>query len=78
MTGVGTPVEHLCEIDHPMFEPTVFHVVLSPRHLCSTPLCDLRDAGYAIVAVGVFPEELPGCPIASSSGGCEQVLISEL
>lgn len=76
MTGVGTPVEHLCETDHHMFGDFVLHVVLTPHHLCSTPLRDLRDAGYAIVAVGVLPDELPECPAAEGYVGCEHVLIA--
>lgn len=75
MTGVGTPVVHRCRTDHSMSESPVLHVVLPPRRPGSTPFSDLRDAGYEVVAVSPFPEEIPGCPVASGYPGCEQVLL---
>ncbi|QLG26561.1 hypothetical protein HUG10_02970 [Halorarum halophilum] len=40
-----------------------------------TPLADLRDTGYDVLAVGVFPEELPACPAAGAYPACEHVVL---
>lgn len=77
MTGIGTPVVHRCRTDHPMSKSPVLHVVLPPRGPGSTPFLNLRNAGYEVVAVSPFPEEIPGCPVASDYPGCEQVLVRE-
>jgi hypothetical protein len=51
------------------------HVVLPPGRPCGTPLSDLRDAGHAVLAYGVLPEEIPECPDADTHAGCEHLLI---
>ena len=71
--GLGTWVIHRCDLSHPMFDGAVTHIVLPPRRPCSTPLSDIRDAGFDVVGYGVFPSELDGCDVAGIGG--EQVLL---
>lgn len=77
MTEVGTPVVHNCRTAHSMSEDQVIHLVLPPRRPGSTPLLDLREAGYEVVAFSPFPEEISGCPDSLDYPGCEQVLLRE-
>lgn len=48
----------------PYHSSLVLHAVLAPRRPGQTPLGDLMDAGYEVVAYGVFSSEVPGCPEA--------------
>ena len=53
----------------------VYHVVLPLRQSCETPITDLEDAGYEVLAYGVLPEEIPECPVADTYPGCEHLLL---
>ncbi|QLG48323.1 hypothetical protein [Natrinema halophilum] len=68
--SLGTSVVHRCELLHPMFDVPVTHVVLPPRRPCSTPLSDIRDARFDVVATGLFPGEINGCDHADDYGNC--------
>lgn len=56
-----------------MFDDPVIHVVLPPRRPGSTPLSDIRDAGFTVVGYGVFPNEIGWCDETGIYG--EHVLI---
>ena len=56
--GLGTPAVHRCVAATPS-TGLVCHVVLPPRTLGSTPVSDLRDAGWSVEAVN--PLNLRGC-----------------
>lgn len=78
MTGnnpdLGTPVVHRCETVAATGRKVV-HVVLPPRHPSTKSIADLRDAGYDVVAFGVFPGEVPECPEVDAYPWCEHLLI---
>jgi len=69
MKSVGTPVDHRCEMRHPMFDDPVIHVILPGRRPTATPLSDIRDAGFDVVAVDVTRRELEGCPVVEEPIG---------
>jgi len=73
--GLGTSVVHRCELSHPMFDAPVTHVVLPPHRPCSTPVSDIRDAGFDVVATGLFPGEIDGCDDADGYGNCQHLLV---
>lgn len=73
--GLGTPVVHRCETVSATDGREVVHVVLPPRHPYATPLSDLRDAGYDVLAFFVLPEEIPQCPDADAHPGREHLLL---
>lgn len=73
---LGTYTVHRCETVPATRETPVVHVVLPPRRPCETPLSDLRDAGYRVVAYGVLSEEIPECPEAESYPQCEHLLVN--
>lgn len=53
----------------------VIHVVLGPPRPGGTPLTDLRDAGYEVVAYGVLSSEVPECPERDDYPTCRHVLL---
>ena len=73
--GLGIAVVHQCETVAAKGDHLVVHIVLSPRQPYATPLSDLEDAGYDVVAYGVLPEEIPECPEAAAYSGCEHLLL---
>ena len=73
--GFGTSVVHRCETDPATGDLPVYHVVLPPRRPCETPITDLKDAGYEVLAYGVLPGEIPECPVADGYPGCEHLLL---
>jgi len=73
--SLGTPVFHRCELSHPMFDAPVTHVVLPPRRPCSTPLSDIRDAGFNVLGTGLFPEEIDGCDAVDGYGNYQHLLV---
>lgn len=73
--GLGTSVVHRCELSHPMFDAPVIHVVFPPRRPCSTLVSDIRDAGFDIVATGLFPEEINGCDDVGRNENCQHLLV---
>jgi hypothetical protein len=73
--GFGTSVIHRCETVPATGDRPVYHVVLPPRQPCETPITDLEDAGHEVLAYGVFPEEIPECPVADEYPGCEHLLL---
>ena len=54
-------VLHSCDARTVYFEDPVRHVVISAQGPCSTPLSDLEDTGFDVVAAGVLPREVSGC-----------------
>ena len=54
-------VLHSCDARTVYFEDPVRHVVISAQGPCSTPLSDLKDTGFDMVAAGVLPREVIGC-----------------
>jgi hypothetical protein len=73
--GLGTRVLHRCDLSHPMFDGSVTHVVLLSRRPCSTPMSDIRGAGFDIVGTGLLPEEIDGCDAAVGYGNCQHLLV---
>jgi hypothetical protein len=71
----GTPVVHQCELSHLMFDAPVTHVVLPPSRVYSTPLSDIRAAGFDVLATGLFPGEIGGCDDAGAYGNCQHLLV---
>lgn len=60
---------HVCRASStPYATGTVYHVALGPRRPGQTPLSDLRDAGYEVLAVGLLPGELPDCHVPCQQG----------
>lgn len=51
------------------------HAVLAPARPGQTPLSDIKDAGYEILAYGVFPSEVPECDHAESYPQCQHLLL---
>jgi hypothetical protein len=69
-------VGHVCaRAETPYTDDRVIHVVLPPRQLTSTQLTDLHDAGFDIVASGVLPSEVPGCPLDDPLGNGDHLLV---
>jgi len=69
-------VGHVCaRTETPYTDDRVIHVVLPPRQLTSTRVTDLRDAGFDVVASGVLPSEIPGCPLDDPLGNGHHLLI---
>jgi len=60
-------VAHVCRTSAVYFDAPVIHATIR-RPPTATPLSDLRDAGFDVVAVGVFPSEIPGCDAAEAGG----------
>jgi hypothetical protein len=73
--SLGTPVVHRCELSHLMFDAPVTHVVLPARRPCSTPLSDIRAAGFDVLATGLFPGEIDGCDDAGAYGNSQHLLV---
>lgn len=66
-------VAHVCRTSTVYFDAPVIHAMIHRRHPTATPVSDLRDAGFDVVAVGMFPREIPGCDVADT--GAEHVVI---
>lgn len=73
--GLSVQIVHDYETMPATGKRSVLHVVLPSRRPLLTPLTDLQDAGYAVVAVGVLPSDLPECPVADGYPGCEHLLL---
>lgn len=66
---------HVCRASSaPSATGRVYHVALGPRRPGQTPLSDLRDAGYEVLACGVVSGEVPECDV-SSWPRCEHLLL---
>jgi len=74
-SGLGTGVIHRCDLSHPMFDGSVTHVVLPSRHPCSTPMSDIRDAGFDILGTGLLPGEIDACDAVDGFRNCQHLLI---
>ena len=69
-------VEHTCvQTSTPYTDDPLIHVVLAPRQLTSTRVTNLRDAGFDVVAYGVFPSEVPDCSVDDAFGTGEHLLV---
>ena len=73
----GTSVVHRCETVPSTGDRPVYHIVLPPRRPCGTPITDLKDAGHQVLAYGVFPGEIPECPVADEYPVCEHLLLRQ-
>lgn len=73
--GLGTWIVHRCDLSHPMFDGAVTHIVLPPRRPCSTPLSDIRDAGFDVLGAGLFPGEIDECDAVDGYGNCQHLLV---
>lgn len=74
-SGLGTRVIHRCDLSHLMFDGSVTHVVLPPRRLCSTPMADIRDAGFNILETGLLLEEIEECDAVDRHRNCQHLLV---
>ena len=71
----GTSAVHRCETVPSTGNRPVYHVVLPPRRPCEAPITDIEDAGHEVLAYGVFPGEIPECPVADGYPGYEHLLL---
>jgi len=74
-SGLGMWVIHRCDLSHPMFDGSVIHVVLPSRRPCSTPMSDIRDAGFDILGTGLLPGEIDACEGVDGLGNCQHLLV---
>ncbi len=65
-------VAHACRTLTVYFDAPVMHATIR-RTPTTTPLSDLRDAGFDVFAYGVFPSEIDGCDVDGIGG--EHVLL---
>jgi hypothetical protein len=61
-------VAHACRTSTVYFDPPVIHATIHRRHPTATPVSDLRDAGFDVVAVGIQPSAVGGCSFDEPGG----------
>jgi len=71
MTDAGSfpGVVHTCRVSTVYSTASVIHAGLHRRHPTATPVSDLRDAGFDVVAVGIQPSAVGGCSFDDPAGG---------
>jgi len=72
-------VIHTCQLPNCAHTNTpVIHVVLAPRQIGETPLTDIQDAGYDLLAASLFLGELEACDAVNQYSHCQHCLLRAL
>jgi len=68
-------IEHVCVRNTSYSEDLVLHLVMAPKKHTSIQVTNLRDAGFSIVAFGLFSSEVSGCSPSDKFGTKEHLLV---